>query len=642
MNRCWWPACVVLLLGVDRLAAESPDLVLGEFEGQTYAPWTAQGAAFGTAPSRPEPKRRLAAMVGTGLAISHRGGLEAQGQLLSPEFEIQRHYVRFLVAGERYLPSVLGVELLVDGRVQRAASASEGWDPNRTMYWRTWDVADLAGRKAQIRVNDHSTGGAISVDQVVQSDRPEGPAIDARRLLAETYRPQFHFSAQAGWQNDPNGLLYYRGVWHLFHQHRTPDSGATEWGHAQSTDLLHWQHRPTAIPAEGRDAIFSGSGLVDLENASGLQRGADRPILLFYTLHPGGPNPPDDPHSRKATQCMAYSTDGGQTFTKYAGNPLLRTTDYNDRDPKVFFHQPSRAWIMVLSLSRNNRQRERATYGLYRSKDLKTWKLLQEIGPGAWYWECPDMFPMPIDGDPGRVKWLLAKSSGDYLLGEFDGQSFRPEAGPIRSHWGRCYATQTFSDAPAGRRVQLGWLTTSKIAAANAYPGMPFNQMVSFPRELSLRATPDGPRLLRYPIPEIAALYAKTHTLGGRLLRPGENPLAGIEHDLLDIELELELLAATEVRITLRGDLLAYDVGKKTLTMLRTTAPVAPVDGKLTLRLLVDRTSIEVFAGRGEMDMSGVFFPNPANKAFGLTVKGGPARICRLAVHELRSIWGER
>jgi sucrose-6-phosphate hydrolase SacC (GH32 family) len=631
--------CVLLAFATACPAAERADLVLGDFEGPVYTPWTATGDAFGSAPLRPELKRRLAGAIGLGLATSARRGIEAQGHLLSPVFSIQRHYLRFLVAGERYLPGALGVELLVDGRVVRAASASEGWDPNRSLYERTWDVTDLAGRNAQVRVNDRSAFGAIAVDQFVQSDTPQGPPIDASRLLHETYRPQFHFTAQAGWLNDPNGLFYYRGVWHLFHQHRYPGSGATMWGHAQSRDLLHWQHLPTAIPAEGQDAIFSGTGMVDGENASGLKQGDDAPILLFYTLHPGGANPPDDPRSRKATQCMAYSTDGGRTFTKYVGNPLLRTADFNDRDPKVFYYTPSRAWYMVLSLSRNNRQRDKATYGFYRSKDLKTWELIQEIGPGAWYWECPDMFPMRVDGDPHRTKWLLLKSSGEYLLGTFDGGPFRVEAGPLRNHWGPYYATQTFSDAPAGRRIQIGWMNTPKAAAPNSWPGMPFNQQMGFPRELSLRTTADGPRLRSWPVAEIAQLYAKTHSLRDRTIQPAENAFPNISHDLLDIDLELDLQQAAEVRLTLRGTPLVFDVRQRTLKLLGRTAPLTPVDGRLALRLLLDRTSIEIFANQGEVNLSGVFFPNPANKAIALTVAGGPARIHRLEIRELRSIW---
>jgi fructan beta-fructosidase len=620
-------------------AAQRPDLIVGDFEGPSYGAWTTRGAAFGTAPLRPNERQRLRAMLGAGLASSHRGGLEAQGELFSPEFVVERRYLCFLVAGERYLPGVLGVELLAGGRVVRAVAASASWDPNRSLYWRTWDVGDLAGQKVCLRVNDHTPGGALAVDQFVQSDRAQGPPIDASRLLHETYRPQFHFTAQAGWLNDPNGLLYDRGVWHLFHQHRTPQCSATQWGHARSNDLLHWQHQPDALRAEGADAIFSGSGLVDAENASGLKRGADPPLLLFYTLHPGGRNPPDDPQSRRATQCMAYSTDGGRTFVKYAGNPLLRTADFNDRDPKVFYHRPSRAWFMVLSLSRNNRARDRATYGFYRSKDLKHWELVQEIGPGAWYWECPDMFPLAIDGDPRRTKWLLVKSSGEYLLGTFDGGPFRVEEGPLRNHWGPYYATQTFSDAPAGRRVQLGWLNTPKAVAPNAWPGMPFNQQMGFPRDLSLRTTADGPRLYTWPVAEIAGLYAKTHTWPERTLHAGENALADVRHELLDIDLDVDVEQATEIRLALRGTPLVFDARRQTLTLFERTAPLVPAAGRVALRVLVDRTSIEVFAQQGAVGISGVFFPRPADREFTLTVAGGPARLARLEVRELCSVW---
>ncbi len=632
-------ATVTILWWAGTAAAQRADLVVGDFEGQGYGAWTTTGAAFGPAPLRPAERQRPTAMLGAGLASSDRAGLEAQGELLSPEFVVERRYLCFLVAGERYLPGVLGVELLAAGRVVRAAAASASWDPNRAMYWRTWDVGDLAGQKVRLRVNDHSAGGALAVDQFVQSDRAQGPPIDARRLMHETYRPQFHFTAQAGWLNDPNGLLYDRGVWHLFHQHRTPESGATQWGHARSNDLLHWQHLPDALQAEGPDAIFSGSGLVDVENASGLKRGDDPPLLLFYTLHPGGRNPPDDPQSRRATQCVAYSTDGGRTFVKYAGNPLLRTPDFNDRDPKVFYHRASRAWFMVLSLSRNNRERDRATYGFYRSTDLKRWELVQEIGPGAWYWECPDMFPLAIDGDPHRTKWLLVKSSGEYLLGTFDGGPFRVEQGPLRNHWGPYYATQTFNDAPAGRRVQLGWLNTPKDVAPNAWPGMPFNQQMGFPRELSLRTTTDGPRLYAWPVAEITQLYAKTERWPERTLRPGENALAGVWHELLDIDLAVDLQQASEVRLVLRGTPLVFDARRQTLTLLKRTAPLAPVAGRVALRLLVDRTSIEVFAQQGALGMSGVFFPPPADREFQLTVAGGPARLARLEVRELRCVW---
>jgi len=548
---------------------------------------------------------------------------------------ITQKFINFRIRGERNLPEKVGVELLVDGRVVRAASATESIDPTRARHWRTWEVGEFAGRTAQIRLNDNSTTSKLEVDQLAQSDEPKSPPINAATLFAETYRPQFHFTAESGWLNDANGLLHYKGAWHLFHQHKPPGSPVVVWGHAVSDDLLHWRHQPTAIPSDGMDSNASGSGLVDWDNASGLKRGDDPPIMLFFTRMPRTGSGP------KATQCLAFSTDGGRTFEKFAGNPLLRTTDSKDRDPKVFFHKPTRAWFMVLSLSRNNTDREHATYGLFRSRDLKSWELLQEIGPGAWYWECPDMFELPVDNDPSRTKWLLLKGSGDYIVGAFDGERFRAETEPIRTQWGGSfYGAQTFNDAPGGRRVHIGWMNSgAKEDKPNAYPGMPFNQQMSFPRELTLRSTPAGPRLLRQPIAEIERLYAKTHRWENQPLRPGENPLAGIGHDLLDIELELELREAKQVELKLRGATITYDVAKSKLYVFGRPLELAPVEGKLILRVLLDRTSIELFANRGEVTHSNIFFPDPSNRAVALNTTGGPAHIQRLEVRELRSIW---
>ncbi|MBI5394493.1 MAG: glycoside hydrolase family 32 protein [Verrucomicrobia bacterium] len=559
----------------------------------------------------------------------------AAGAPLSPEFKIERKFINFLIRGPRDLPATLGVELLAEDRVVRAASATEMLDPTRTLHWRTWDVGELAARTARIRVNSKSATGAIAVEQFAQSDQPKGVPSDASTLLHETHRPQFHFTAQTGWLNDANGMVHYKGQWHLFHQHRPPGCPSIVWGHAVSDDLLHWRHLPTAIPCEGKNGIASGSGHVDWENASGLKHGDDPPILLVYTLMPPTGS------GLKATQCLAFSTDGGRTFEQFAGNPLLRTTDSKDRDPKVFFHKPARAWFMALSLSRNNTDREHATYGLFRSRDLKSWELLQEIGPGAWYWECPDMFELPVDGDRSRMKWLLTKGSGDYIVGEFDGERFKPQTGPIRTQWGGSfYGAQTFSDAPGARRVQIAWMNSGdKAEKPNAYPGMPFNQQMSFPRELTLRTTPEGPRVFRQPIAEITKLYEKTHESGPRPLEPGDNALAGIHHDLLDIELELEPGQTKQVKLTLRGEELIYDVKNGKLRIGDRSLALAPLDGKLILRALLDRTSIELFGNRGEVTHSRVFFADPANRNVALTVQGGAAQVQRLVVRELRSIW---
>lgn len=620
----------------------APDLSLADFESVTFGDWVATGTAFGTAPLREGKPRPLPfhGFQGTGVAGSPPGQDAATGTLTSARFTIQRRYLNFLVWGQRNRPSEIGVELRVvpatgagEPLTERSAAATEAFDPSRTLHWRTFDLEPFAGRTAQIRVNDHSTSGAIAVDSVAQSDQALAPPTDASRLLAETFRPQFHFTAQSGWLNDANGLLHHAGTWHLFHQHRPPGSQATVWGHAVSADLLHWSHRETAIPNEGPDAIFSGSGLVDEDNAAGLQTGDLPPFLLFYTLHPAGNS------GRKATQCLAFSQDGGQTFHKFPGNPLLATRDFNDRDPKALYHRPTMSWLMVLSLSRNNTDREHATYGLFRSPDLKSWELLQEIGPGAWYWECPDLFELPLDGGPARSKWVLGKGSGDYLVGTFDGRQFQPETEPIRTQWGACYyGAQTFSNAPGGRRIQIAWMNSGpKDQVPNAFPGMPFNQQMSFPRELTLRSTGEGPRLFRQPVPEIETLWSHTQRFGPGTLAPGDNPLAGVTHDLLDVELELEPANAKEISLHLRGQEIRYDVAKSKLRVSGRALDLPAPGGALQFRILLDRTSYELFANGGAFTHSQVFFPDPANRRIALEASGGPAQIRRLEVRELRS-----
>lgn len=638
----WRPtlALFVLLASLDR--AIGGDIVLGDFEGANLDSWTTNGTAFGSVPFRPGTvKAKFVQFTGAGLAWSGASGLEGQGTLLSPPFAVERRYINFLVAGNRDFARRIGVELLVDDRPVRSSSATEMRGDN-SLRWRTWDVSDCKGRTARIRINDNADYGAIAADSFTQSDEPKTAPTDATTLYQETYRPQFHFTATAGWMNDANGLVYYQGRWLLSHQHRPPELPVTAiWGHAVSTDLLHWRHQPAALADEGEFAIQSGSGLVDWENASGLKRGADHPLLFFYTLRPPGETAVVDGKGERAVQCMAYSLDGGKTFEKSPTNPILRTNDYRDRDPKVFWHGPTRHWVMVLSLSRNNAHREKATYGLYRSPDLKSWELLQEIGPGAWYWECPDMFEMAVDGDPAKTKWLLVKGSGDYIIGSFDGLKFLPETEPIRTHFGGSfYGAQSWSDAPNGRRIHIGWMSTGKERGPAAYPGMPFNQQMSFPREWTLRTTPVGPRVYRMPVAEIEQLYTKSHNIPPRSLAPGENGLANATaQDLLDIDLQLDLQHATQATINLRGEEIIYDVKEKKLKAFGGAAPLIAKDGKLTLRILLDRTSIEIFANDGEVAHNGIFFPHPDDRSLSLTVQGSPATIKRLTVRELNSIW---
>jgi sucrose-6-phosphate hydrolase SacC (GH32 family) len=615
---------LLLIASFHAALAAQPDIVLSTFEDKKFDDWTPSGDAFASALFQSGDSGRFTKFEGATIVWSGRSGLDKIGTLLSPEFEIQRGFINYLAAGMRDLPSKVGVELLVGDRVVRSASASDAKDETHALYWRTFDVHEFAGRKARLRVNDQNTLGAIAVDQFIQSDEAKGLPVDATVFGQESLRPQFHFTAATGWQNDANGLTYYKGQWHLFHQHRPPDHPAIVWGHATSPDLLHWQRLPAAIKLP--DTAASGSGVVDWTNASGLQRGDDPPLLLFYTLHPGD----------KTTQCLAFSNDGGRTFEQFAGNPILRTPATRDRDPKVLYDAPSKAWFMALSLSRNNEHRDQATYGIFRSTDLKSWKLLNELGPGAWYWECPDLFQLPVDGDPSKMKWVFTKGSGDYLLGTLDDSGFKPETEPIRTQWGgNFYGGQTFADAPNGRRVHIAWMSTGKDGP-NSWPGMPFNQQMSFPRELSLRTTSQGPRLFREPIAEIAQLYTKTREIPPRDLAPGDNALGGIDRELLDLDFEIDLQQAKQIVLNLRGTEIVYDAKEQKLKVLGRAIALTPLNGKLVLRALLDRTSIELFANHGEVTHSIAFFPAATERRLVLAAQGGTAHLAKLTVHELK------
>jgi sucrose-6-phosphate hydrolase SacC (GH32 family) len=249
------------------------------------------------------------------------------------------------------------------------------------------------------------------------------------------------------------------------------------------------------------------------------------------------------------------------------------------------------------------------------------------------------MFEMAVDANSSRTKWIFMKGSGDYIVGAFDGTNFTPEAGPIRTHWGGSYyGAQTFSDAPDGRRVQIAWMSTGK-AGPNSWPGMPFNQQMSFPRELTLRTTPEGPRVFREPIAEIEQLYKTTQNVMPRDFAPGDNALADVHHDLLDIDLEIKLKQAQQIKLILRGEEIAYDVKSQKLKAQGHSLSLAPTDGKLILRALLDRTSIELFGNHGDVTLSLDFFPDPSNHDLALTVEGGTAQLRHLALHELKSIW---
>jgi fructan beta-fructosidase len=453
------------------------------------------------------------------------------------------------------------------------------------------------------------------------------PAAPGKSPYDEVYRPQFHFSPARNWTNDPNGLVYYRGTYHLFFQHNPfgTEWGNMTWGHATSRDLVHWTEHAPVLRPDRLGTIFSGSAVVDASNTAGFRVGRDKPIVCIYTSA-GGTSP--ESQGQPFSQSLAYSADGGLTWTKYAHNPVLGHVAGSNRDPKVVWHEPTKKWVMALYLDGTD-------YALFGSRDLKTWAKLCDVPmPGTG--ECPDFFELPVEGGKGRRLWVFWGANGNYRLGTFDGTTFKPETDVLKSLWGaNDYAAQTYSGIPAAdeRRIQISWMSGGK------YPGMPFNQQMSFPRGLTLRATPAGPRLAMAPVREIETIRGPKKIWRDVTIKDDGRGLSLGQGELWDIEAEIEPRGAQAVGLGVRGEVIVYDAKAGTLACLGKTAPLELTNGRISLRVLVDRTSIEIFADGGLVTMCSCFLPDLRDLSLETFARGGEARIVGLTRYELTSAW---
>lgn len=431
----------------------------------------------------------------------------------------------------------------------------------------------------------------------------------------EKYRPVYHHTPAWGWMNDPNGMFYKDGVWHLYFQYNPYGSQWENmtWGHSTSTDLIHWTFQGAPIEADAWGTIFSGSAVVDHNNTSGFGKGA---VVAMYTS--AGEN---------QTQSIAYSNDNGQTFTKYDGNPVLTSNTPDYRDPHVFWNEDIKRWNMIMA--------EGQHMDIYSSADLKEWKLESqfgaEYGNHGGVWECPDLMKMKVRGTD-QYKWMLlcninpggpfGGSATQYFVGQFDGHKFTCESAPEVTKWmdyGKDhYATVTFDNAPDGRRVAMAWMSNWQYA--NQVPTMQYRSANSVPRDLDLYEYQGQTYCGVTPSPELAAARPKKATK--------------------------TLTEACEMVVTLKGNatialandkgeqvVMTYDEKSRTFAMDRTKSgqkefsddfaalTVAPVHGKMSqLRLFIDRSSIEAFDADGKMAMTNLVFPTkPYNKVL---VKG--------------------
>ena len=521
---------------------------------------------------------------------------------------------------------------------------------NRVDYFVPLDLSDYAGKnillKFKLGSNDPIRGklSAVCCKEMKLSD-----TFDTGNR--EKFRPTYHFSPLYGWMNDPNGMVYRDGEYHLFYQHNPYGSkwGNMHWGHAISKDLINWEHRPDAITPDALGTIFSGSAVVDTDNTAGFGAGA---IVAIYTQN-----------SDRQVQSIAYSTDNGRSFTKYENNPVLTSDARDFRDPKVFWHKETQRWIMLLAVGQEMQ--------IFSSSNLKDWAFESSFGEGqgahGGVWECPDLFELPVDGT-NEKKWVLlcnlnpggpfGGSATQYFVGTFNGKEFVNES-PSKTKWmdwGKDhYATVTWSDAPDNRRIAIAWMSNWQYA--NDVPTSQYRSPNSVPRDLSL-FTVDGETYLQSaPSPELLKLrdISKKRSFKVNGTRTIKDMIAGNE-GAYEIELTIENQHADVIGFRLYNDKgeevdMQYDMKEKKFSMDRrksgevgfnenfpmlTWTTIESGKDELKLRLFVDKSSVEAFGDGGRFVMTNQVFPSEPYTHIDFYSKGGAYKVDSFVIYKLK------
>jgi fructan beta-fructosidase len=738
-------------------APSRPDIILADFE-QGYGDWSAEGDAF-VNPTTASPQ--IKGIVGKGLANSSDKNRNINsGSLTSPEFTIERRFIRFLVAG-RGFDAGTSLQLLVGGKLEFYACGASDQQLRPVAF----DVSSFQGRRAQVVICDEGMWHNVLVDDVVASDSPgtearvfqprsqcvpvdkemnlsgmrylvlpidnrapmvqclievdgkpvqdiavrlavdepmdfwasyplgdwkgrklrlrsmeerelgrlhrsadgsvyfEKPTLNWKELSAEALarvvpapvvgkdrsnaflslislsaeprdmgklyrepgRPQLMFTPKRGYNMDPSGLFYFDGLYHIFYSANPVglEQGNNQWGHATSPDLFHWTEQPIGIPPGLGWRVYSGSALVDHGNVSGLREGAHPPILLFYS------------QDGRAATALAYSVDGGKTFRQYDKNPLFQTRHPWGHDPKVTWYEPEQKWVMVIHDFADERN-ERWGYDFYESKDLLDWKYLS-TAPKCW--ETPDFFQLPLDGDRARMRWVLHECSAAYQIGDFNGREFVATTGRQRTFSGNCLAPYTFDNAPDGRRIQVG--ATNDFNYFEHDPSLPLRGGITIPMEVTLRTSPTGPRLYLNPVKEIETLVSAEHRFEAIALADLASKLSAIEPGLFDIEFEWDAAEQKDFRLSVWDrELFAFRGKDSTYEVDGQKRKVAPVKGRLKVRLICDRSVCSYFINDGyEAGNRHVAAWRPDGKA-PLRLKGEAGQVFRaFRVRVLEPTW---
>lgn len=481
-------------------------------------------------------------------------------------------------------------------------------------------------------------------------------------LFQESFRPQFHFTPPEKWMNDPNGMVFHKGIYHLFYQYYPEDIvwGPMHWGHATSADLIHWEHKGIKLFPDEHGYIFSGSAVVDHNNSSGLGSEEDPPLIAIFTYH--------DPKGEKEgklnfqTQGLAYSNDNGDTWTKYKHNPIIENPGIKDiRDPKVRWHEPSKNWIMTLAVGDH--------ISFYASKNLIQWEKLSdfgnEIGAHGGVWECPDLFPMPL-GETDDTKWVLlvsinpggpnGGSATQYFVGSFDGINFVPDDNNTRwiDYGADNYAGVTFSNVNDDKKLFIGWMSNWDYAQVT--PTKAWRSAMTIPRELNLFYEDENYYLKSTPVESLENLYSNTFSKKDIEIKDAYE-LSELKIDQADILIETQLNQVFSIKISNKREeyvLLQFDPEKQLISFDRRksgqinfsekfankihTLPYSVSDKVSEIRIILDQASLEIFIDDGRYVMTEQVFPSdPYNKLS--IISDATINIKTLNINQIKSIW---
>ncbi|GHT21587.1 2,6-beta-D-fructofuranosidase [Bacteroidia bacterium] len=520
-------------------------------------------------------------------------------------------------------------------------------------YWVPLDLSEWQGKEIRLDIPELNES-AICLKAIKLSD-----TVDFNSN--EKFRPAYHFTPPYGWMNDPNGMVYYNGEYHLFYQYNPFGTRwqNMSWGHAISTDLVHWEHLPVALSPDSLGTVFSGSAVVDENNTAGFQTGSEKTLLAFYTQSERGGQ----------WQSLAYSNDKGRTWTKYAENPVLKKANTPDfRDPKVFWHETTQKWIMALAVGQ--------IIEIYSSTNAKEWTYESFFGAGYGshdgVWECPDLFKLdfPLEGGQRGAKWVMivninpggpmGGSATQYFVGDFDGKTFHCDYKPDEKHWldwGKDhYAAVTWNNAPDNRRIAIAWMSNWEYA--NDVPTQNFRSAMTVPRELKLIKKGKEYIVSNYPVKEMENLRKEKYEIENITVENDYNLDNLLENNqgAYELVVDIESQSAEIIGFKLFNsqgeyvDLFISLPEKQCYIMDRkssgeidfsdrfATVTSAPIEAKKTyrLRLLIDKASIECFEDDGEISISNLVFPSEPYNRIRFYVKGGKYTINKFVIYTLK------